>query len=91
MAGTGKSTIARTISREFSKRGNLVASFFFARGGADVAHTGLFFTSIAKQLAIARPSVKQFISEAVQNQSDIASKSRKAALDSKHWNDTVHG
>jgi hypothetical protein len=76
MAGTGKSTIARTISREFSNRGNLGASFFFVKGGGDVAHVGMFFTSIAKQLAIARPSVKQFISEAVQAQSDITSKSR---------------
>jgi hypothetical protein len=77
MAGTGKSTIARTISREFSNKGNLGASFFFTRGGGEaVASAGMFFTSIAKQLAIARPSVKQFISEAVQNQPDIASKSR---------------
>ena len=76
MAGTGKSTIARTISREFSNRGNLGASFFFVRGGGDVAHAGMFFTSIARQLATSRPSVKPFISEAVQAQSDIASKSR---------------
>lgn len=76
MAGTGKSTIARTISREFSNRCELGASFFFARGGGDVGHAGMFFTSIAKQLAISRPDVKQFISEAIQNQPDIASKSR---------------
>ena len=76
MAGTGESTIARTISREFSNRGDLGASFFFARGGGDVGHAGMFFTSIAKQLAIARPSVKQIISESVQAQPDIASKSR---------------
>jgi hypothetical protein len=47
----GKSTIARTISREFSKRRELGTSFFFIRGGGDVAHIGIFSTSIAKQLA----------------------------------------
>lgn len=77
MAGTGKSTIARTISRELSERGALGASFFFVRGGGDVAHAGLFFTSIARQLVVTHPALKQYLSEAVRNQPDIASKSRK--------------
>lgn len=76
MAGTGKSTIARTAAREFSDKGQLGASFFFTRGGGDVAHAGMFFTSIASQLAIARPEVTAAIREAVRKQPDIASKSR---------------
>jgi hypothetical protein len=47
----GKSTIAHTIARKYSKRKRLRASFFFSRGGGDVSHAGKFFTSIAMQLA----------------------------------------
>lgn len=55
MAGTGKSTIARTMARELHDRGHLGASFFFSRGKGDVAHAGLFFCSLAKQLALSGP------------------------------------
>ncbi|THX67021.1 hypothetical protein D6D04_10868 [Aureobasidium pullulans] len=50
MAGTGKSTIARTIARKFSSEGHLGASFFFSYG-EDFANSKLFITTIAKQLA----------------------------------------
>ncbi|KAL4766716.1 hypothetical protein BDW60DRAFT_201961, partial [Aspergillus nidulans var. acristatus] len=35
MAGTGKSTIARTVAQYFKKDGILGASFFFKRGRGD--------------------------------------------------------
>ncbi|KAG4427607.1 hypothetical protein IFR05_016910, partial [Cadophora sp. M221] len=35
LAGTGKSTIARTIARRYSEQGHLGASFFFSRGVQD--------------------------------------------------------
>ena len=76
MVGTGKSTIARTISREFSSKNDLGASFFFVRDGGDVARASLFFTTIARQLAIAQPALRQYMSEAVRSQPDIATKSR---------------
>jgi hypothetical protein len=50
LAGTGKSTIARTIALRYSEQKRLGASFFFSRGGGDVSHAGKFFTSIAVQL-----------------------------------------
>ena len=59
MAGTGKSTIARTIARKYYEQERLGASFFFSRGGGDVSHAGKFFTSIAVQLANKSPSLKQ--------------------------------
>src|SRR4051794_3002651 len=40
MAGTGKSTIARTIARELQAQNCLGASFFFSRGGGDLSHAG---------------------------------------------------
>ena len=75
MAGTGKSTIARTIAREYSERVRLGASFFFARGGGDVGHAGKFVTSIAVQLASSVPTLRRHISNAVTEHSNIASQS----------------
>jgi hypothetical protein len=75
LAGTGKSTIARTIAREYYERGRLGASFFFSRGGGDASHAGKFFTSIAVHLASRSPSIKRYICEAIAERSDIPSQS----------------
>ncbi|KIN00703.1 hypothetical protein OIDMADRAFT_125193, partial [Oidiodendron maius Zn] len=60
LAGTGKSTIARTIALRYSEQKRLGTSFFFSRGGGDVSHAGKFFTSIAVQLACNVPSLRQY-------------------------------
>jgi hypothetical protein len=73
-AGTGKSTIARTIARKYYNEGRLGASFFFSRGGGDVSHAGKFFTSIASQLASQSNTLKGYICEAIAKDSDIAGK-----------------
>ena len=73
MAGTGKSTIARTVARKYEDRNRLGASFFFSRGGGDVSHAGKFFTSIAIQLANKSSSLKRYIPEAVKDNSGVAS------------------
>ncbi|CAK3818270.1 F-box and wd40 domain [Lecanosticta acicola] len=78
MAGTGKSTIARTIARESSEGGYLGASFFFTRGKRATANADLFFTTLALQLTINKPALKTHVAEAVRAQPDIASKSRTA-------------
>ena len=44
LAGTGKSTIARTVASIYSGQKCLGASFFFSRGGGDVSHAGKFVT-----------------------------------------------
>jgi hypothetical protein len=75
LAGTGKSTIARTIARRYCKEERLGASFFFSRGGGDVSHAGKFFTSIAVQLANNIPSLRPYICDAISNHKDIASQS----------------
>jgi hypothetical protein len=84
MAGTGKSTIARTIARKLHDRGYLGASFFFSRGGGDTGHAGLFVTTIASQLAASEHLVvdrKRFlrssISNAVTGSPDIARRSQQ--------------
>lgn len=67
MAGTGKSTIARTIAHAFSDQKRLGASFFFSRGAGDLGHTAKFVTTLASQLAnlssLLRPHVVQAITE----------------------------
>jgi hypothetical protein len=75
LAGTGKSTIARTIARRYFDRKRLGASFFFSRGGGDVGHAGKFFTSFAVQLAHNAPPLQRCISKAVTERSDIANQS----------------
>jgi hypothetical protein len=65
MAGTGKSTIARTIARHFADEQRLGASFFFSRGQGDLGHAEKFFTTIASQIAHTMPTLKRHICEAV--------------------------
>lgn len=75
MAGTGKSTIARTVARRYLDEERLAATFFFSRGGGDVGHAGKFVTSIAIQLAHSVPAAGRHIGEAVAKRSNIASQS----------------
>jgi hypothetical protein len=72
LAGTGKSTIARTVARRCFEQKRLGASFFFARGGGDVGHARKFVSSIAVQLANGIPALSQYIYHAVSERNDIA-------------------
>jgi hypothetical protein len=65
MAGTGKSTIARTIANNLAKQKRLGASFFFSRGQGDLGYARKFFTTIAAQLAANTPLLREHISSAV--------------------------
>ncbi|KAI9782132.1 MAG: hypothetical protein M1839_005479 [Geoglossum umbratile] len=65
MAGTGKSTIARTIASSLADQGLLGASFFFSRGGGDRGHATKFFTTLAAQLASRIKLIKPYIANAV--------------------------
>ncbi len=74
IAGTGKSTIARTIARKYDDKERLGASFFFSRGGGDVSHADKFFTSIASQLAYQSNALKGHICNAIARRHDIGRK-----------------
>jgi hypothetical protein len=76
-AGTGKSTLARTVAREYYNRGRLGASFFFSRGKEDVSHAGEFFTSIAIQLAGHSPALGDLIRKAISSNPHVASQVRR--------------
>jgi len=71
MAGTGKSTISRTVACELADQGKLAASFFFSRGRGDISHAGMFFTTIATQLAENLPELRPLISKAIDDHPDI--------------------
>ncbi|KAF1809453.1 WD40 repeat-like protein [Eremomyces bilateralis CBS 781.70] len=73
LAGTGKSTIARTVAASYSQKGQLTGSFFFSRTGGDVGRTGKFITSIAFQLANAIPDLKPKICDAISKCNNISS------------------
>jgi hypothetical protein len=64
MAGTGKSTIARTAAREFHRRNWLGASFFF-RSKGDLSNALKFFSTIARQLARFSTALKESICTAI--------------------------
>jgi len=59
MAGTGKSTIALTVAREYNDKKRLAASFFFSRGQGDLASTRRFVATIAAQLAETSPELRE--------------------------------
>lgn len=61
MAGTGKSTISLTVAEEYSEKGRLGASFFFERGGGDLASTKLFATTISRQLQDFSKSLRNLV------------------------------
>ena len=73
MAGTGKSTIARTVAHELAQKKILAASFFFSRGRGDISHAGKFFTTIATQLAnhVHLPGLRSLISKAIEENPDV--------------------
>jgi hypothetical protein len=68
-AGTGKSTICRTIAQKLDDDGLLGASFFFKRGRADRSHAKLLFPTIARQLADLLPDVAHAIAASLDQDS----------------------
>jgi hypothetical protein len=84
IAGTGKSTVARTVAGLCHERGTLGASFFFSRGGGDLSNANRFVTTIAKQLATRIPPVRRYICEAIDEQKDIVDHSLREFGDQWH-------
>ncbi|KAM5345913.1 hypothetical protein ACJ41O_011774 [Fusarium nematophilum] len=81
MAGTGKSTISRTIATASAKRGHLGASFFFKRGEADRGNVSRFYTTIAHQLVRAIPDLGPHIKAAIDEDSSLTGKAAAEQFD----------
>jgi archaellum biogenesis ATPase FlaH len=72
MAGTGKSTIARTIAQSFADCGQLGASFFFKKGEGERGNASRFFTTIAVELMAHEPDMLPSIRTALDKDPDVS-------------------
>ncbi|KAE8132424.1 hypothetical protein BDV38DRAFT_287740, partial [Aspergillus pseudotamarii] len=77
MAGTGKSTISRTIAQLFKEKGQLGASFFFKRGEGGRDSAKRFFTTICAQLLLQVPALIRHVELAIDTDPYISGKSIK--------------
>ncbi|KAF2192301.1 hypothetical protein K469DRAFT_309124 [Zopfia rhizophila CBS 207.26] len=77
MAGTGKSTIARTVAQSFANQHQLGASFFFKKGEGERGNATRFFTTIARDLMGCVPELKSGISKAIDADQAISEKALK--------------
>ena len=72
LAGTGKSTIARTIGVRAKEEGYIIASFFFSGvGTAGLRDPTYVFPTLAHQLAASHKDLNRIIGDAVIGSSDI--------------------
>jgi hypothetical protein len=81
MAGTGKSTISRTVAKSFKHDGLLAASFFFRRGEGDRGNAMKLFPTITRQLVHRFPELISGIRKAIRDAPNIATKSLKEQFD----------
>jgi hypothetical protein len=70
-AGTGKSTIARTVVSRMVKENRIAANFFFKRGEGDRARLKRFFTTLAIQLVRKLPSLAKSIQDALESEPSL--------------------
>jgi hypothetical protein len=75
MAGTGKSTISRTVARSLKNANHLGASFFFKRGEGDRASAKKFFPTLTRQLMFKISGLRSRVQKAIHDDPDIMSKS----------------
>jgi hypothetical protein len=86
MAGTGKSTIARTVARKLADQNRLGASFFFSRGQGYLGHAEKLFTTITLQLAHALPALKPYICKAISEDYQVGNQGL-----SEQWEKLIFG
>ncbi|CAI7597639.1 unnamed protein product [Penicillium pancosmium] len=80
-AGTGKSTICRSVAK-FCKEAELLGgSFFFKRGEDDRGNAAKLFPTLVRQLMICMPSLKPGVLKALRGEPDLAGKSLKEQFD----------
>ncbi|KAK2733737.1 hypothetical protein FQN57_001964 [Myotisia sp. PD_48] len=74
MAGTGKSTISRTVASLLKKRNLLGASFFFKRGEQDRGNAKRLFPTLVRQLAVEIPELIPNIQKLMEDDPYISEK-----------------
>ncbi|KAL5040787.1 hypothetical protein BDW71DRAFT_212785 [Aspergillus fruticulosus] len=81
LAGTGKSTISRSVAKAFQKQGLLGASFFFKRGEGDRGNAARFFPTIVQQLFTRIPELRAAILQVIRENPKISAKPLKEQFD----------
>ena len=76
-AGTGKSTISRTVTDTLKKANLLGANFFFKRGEGDRGNATKLFPTITRQLVKSIPQLMPEVQKAIREDSCIAAKGLK--------------
>ncbi|KAK3322672.1 hypothetical protein B0H66DRAFT_495697, partial [Apodospora peruviana] len=74
MAGTGKSTISRTVAKSFADSGLLGASFFFKRVEGDRGKAARVFPTIASQLVCKFPTLAPCVRKAIDTDPAVPTK-----------------
>ncbi|KAJ5716596.1 hypothetical protein N7493_008507 [Penicillium malachiteum] len=73
MAGTGKSTVSRTVARWLDNEGLLGGSFFFKKGGTDREDAKRLFTTLTKQILERLPHLQEPVQRAIKETCGIGS------------------
>ncbi|KLO18429.1 hypothetical protein SCHPADRAFT_124681 [Schizopora paradoxa] len=74
ISGTGKSTIAKTISKWADEEGILGSSYFFARDDEDLSKSLLVIPTIAYHIAMFDPLAREAIAGSLVNNGDVVYK-----------------
>ncbi|PGG95247.1 hypothetical protein AJ79_10165 [Helicocarpus griseus UAMH5409] len=81
MAGTGKSTIARTVAQTFKEKQQLGATFFFKKGEQNRADAKYLIPTITKQLVTRHRQLAPGVLKAIKDDPDISAKSLTGQFD----------
>ncbi|KAL4745895.1 hypothetical protein BDW72DRAFT_210938 [Aspergillus terricola var. indicus] len=73
-AGTGKSTVARTVASQLKQKNRLGTSFFFKRGEGDQGNAKKLFTTLVQQLINRFPQLVNDVKKAIQADYNISEK-----------------
>ncbi|KAJ5151368.1 uncharacterized protein N7482_010620 [Penicillium canariense] len=74
MAGTGKSTISRTVASRLKEQSLLGASFFFKRGEEDRGSAKKLFPTLTEQLVVSIPQMLPRVLKAIDDDPNISEK-----------------
>ncbi len=85
MAGTGKSTLSRTVAEELASQGRLGASFFFKRGESDRDGMSKFPATIAADIANRQPEFARLVRAAMDDDPSILRKSWQEQFHKLVW------
>ncbi|KAL8409963.1 hypothetical protein RB594_008157 [Gaeumannomyces avenae] len=77
MAGTGKSTISRTVAKTLADTKVPSASFFFRKGEGDRGKAAMFFTTIVTQLLHQLPALAPHVRNAIESDPAIIDKTKR--------------